>query len=591
MKSIIQNINKTLLEKLPLVWVTRAVWMLLITGLVHALFFTLGFNVFNNTKLLQQYYAEEIYLENGILLLSIVCSVLIIVVWLIVLFRHNAFKNFYPTSVTQLFASFLIYLVLFLSASSFYVSYVAGYTSFIKGKYPDALMEKQADTANLSAAFLTFHEEDYTIENRRYPAPFDTLYCETTEDDIDFSKPYLQRFNDEYQYYTIIQKLVNTKNERAISTAGVNSIFETTVSDSVKLYGYRGEVIDVSTLANAQLSYYNYSKPDFGSNPATRVYHSEIEDYTGLGFLQNKNGPAIEMNKRVHDFLKRNNTDEFKKLFSSFLAIAKELEIETNLNTDTWLSLINRDSFYVTNFITLGGSVVDMDYPETMVATEAEAEEGDQQKHGTTENRNKKIKFYEDGKTDYYFDANAMTTSFGNISSIKYNHRWNFIIFFQCWLAFGLAVILFIFRTSGLPALLLSIISAIVLSILVALLLMGLSINDELVLLYSIFTIGTVILMVPLLFFKQVKKQVQAIFINITIIGFVPYLLLCMGLIHLQQERYYKRILGDDYYQNKPDFIFDLLGENWNYPLLLAGLIFMFCYMPVIKRWKALPEG
>lgn len=42
MKSIIQNINKTLLEKLPLIWVTRAVWVLLIAGMVHVLFFYNG---------------------------------------------------------------------------------------------------------------------------------------------------------------------------------------------------------------------------------------------------------------------------------------------------------------------------------------------------------------------------------------------------------------------------------------------------------------------------------------------------------------------------------------------------------------------
>ncbi|ULT44582.1 hypothetical protein KRR40_15305 [Niabella defluvii] len=165
---------------------------------------------------MQDYNANDIYVTNGILLLSIICSVLIIVVWLIVLFRHNAFKNYYPTSRWQLFSSFVIYFIVLLLSSTFYSSYQMGYKRYISMKYTDAVYNKKLDQASLAAAFLSFNQEDYTIDRRRYPSPFDTLYCEVNEAFIDFSKPYLSRFTDEYQFYTLKKTMLTAAKDNTV---------------------------------------------------------------------------------------------------------------------------------------------------------------------------------------------------------------------------------------------------------------------------------------------------------------------------------------------------------------------------------------
>src|SRR6185312_15351292 len=111
-------------------------------------------------------------------------------------------------------------------------------------------------------------------------------------------------------------------------------------------------------------------------------------------------------------------------------------------------------------------------------------------------------------------------------------------------------------------------IAGIVMSILIALLVTSLRINDELAIYYLIFIVGTIILITPLFLLKKIKKQIQSVFINITIAGIVPYLLLILGIIQLHQEHYYRALLGDDYYKHKPDLIFDYLGKNISYILL-----------------------
>ncbi|MBX2922466.1 MAG: hypothetical protein KF746_09765 [Chitinophagaceae bacterium] len=594
MKSIVQNINKTLLEKLPLIWNTRLLWMVLITALVHLIFFILGINVFRKPELLQEYFAYEIYAHNGTLLFSIVCSVLIIVVWLILLFRHNSFKNYYPTSRWQLFGSFAIYFILFFLSTTFYTSYALGYTLYLNKKYPDAKLTEQINTANLAAAFLSVNPADYTIDNRKYPSPFDSLYCETKEEQIDFNKPYLQRFNDEYQFYTVVKKLVPASNYKNLGNAYINSIYQENISDSLVMFAYRGEVVDVSSIANTEVSYYNYSRILFDQHLGGEVYFSRGRSYRE-GY-HGKDSGGISLNKEVYELLKRNDASELKRLLTSFLNAAAELNIRTNLSVDNWLSLINRDSFTVEKFIENSKMQIDeQGNPETeglteMVADDAIAGLPMDTIRNTPENRSKQQQFYRDRKTGFYFDADGLDTAFGNIVSIKLHNYRDFLFHFQCWLAFGLSILLFIFRTSGLSPLLFSIITAIVISILITLLTMSLSINDALSIFYIVFTAGTAILLMPLLFLKQVKKQVQAVFINITLAGIVPYILLILLIINQHQENYYQKILGDLYYKKKPDFIFDILGENLSCLLLAAGFIFVLLYTTIIKRWKALPE-
>lgn len=595
MKKWINKVDKQLLERFPLLWITRAPWVLLVAIFVHLAFFALGWNVFKNPLLLQDYNADDIYVRNGILLLSIIGSVLIIVIWLIVLFRHNAFKNYYPTSRWQLFASFVIYFIVLLISSTFYSSYQMGYKGYIGQKYKDEVYNKKLDQASLAAAFLSFNQEDYMIDKRRYPAPFDSLYCETKEDFIDFSKPYLSRYTDEYQFYTIKKTLIKATGDNAVGDELPGHLYSEAINDSTWAVWDKHNVVDVSALANAEPSYFNYSRVLF-----TEGYYDDGLIIYGRGtprFDENQQ-KSINLNQRLHQLLKRNNEQEIQSVLAALLATAHEFEIKTNLTVKKWMSLFERDSFIVKKFIYNGAyRSSEWEYndpvPDTMAVVAAAAAEAKSAGATPAEAvQSLKQQYFEEGRTNYYFDATTLKNVFDNIASIKSYDHWSVLFQVQCWLAFGLALLLFIFRTSGLSSLLFSIIAAIVIAIAVSLVVVGLNIHNELVISYLAFTIGTFILFTPLFLLKRIRKKIQAVFINISIAGFIPYILLIIAIISMHQKNYYKAKLGSLYYtKTPPPVLIEQLGMDLSTYLLIAGFLFMFLYTTVLKKWKAMPEG
>lgn len=594
MKKWINKIDKQLLERFPLLWVTRAPWVLLVTLIIRLAFFALGWNVFKNTLLLQDYNANDIYVTNGILLLSIICSVLIIVVWLIVLFRHNAFKNYYPTSRWQLFSSFVIYFIVLLLSSTFYSSYQMGYKRYISMKYTDAVYNKKLDQASLAAAFLSFNQEDYTIDRRRYPSPFDTLYCEVNEAFIDFSKPYLGRFTDEYQFYTLKKTMLTAAKDNTVGDELPGHLYSEAINDTTWAVWDKDKVVDVSALATSDLSYFNYSRVLF-----TEEYYDDASAIyvKGTPRFDESQQKSLDLSRQLYQILQRNNEQEFRQLFSSFLTIAKEFKIETNLTVQNWLSLINRKSFIVEKFLYNGGYMPkDWKYeeqiPDTVAAAIAAVAASVAPDAAVEGVKSLKQEYFEKGRTSFYFDANSLKNVFGNINSIKTYNYWEVFFQMQCWLAFGLSLVLFIFRTSGLSSLLFSMIAAIVIAIALGLAVVGLNIHSELVISYMAFIVGTIILFTPLLLLKKIRKKIQAVFINITIIGFIPYVLLIIGIISMHQKDYYKAKLGPLYYkQTPPPVLLEQLGMGLSTYLLIAGFLFMLLYASIVRRWKALPEG
>jgi ABC-type multidrug transport system fused ATPase/permease subunit len=595
MKKWINKIDKQLLERFPLLWVTRAPWVLLVTLVIHLLFFALGWNVFKNPLWLQDYNADDIYIRNGILLLSIICSVLIVVVWLIVLFRHNAFKNYYPTSRWQLFASFIIYFIVLLISSTFYSSYQMGYKEYISQKYTDEVYNKKLDQANFAAAFLSFNQEDYTIDRRRYPSPFDTLYCEVNEAIIDFSKPYLSRYTDEYQFYTLKKTIVKATRDNAIGDELPGHLYSEAINDTTWAVWNKDNVVDVSALANAEPSYFNYSRVLFTGGD----YDDGMIIYgRGTPRFDENQQKSTNLNQQVHQLLKRNNEQEIEGVLAVLLSTAHEFDIKTNLTVKKWIALFERDSFIVRKFIYNGAYrpgewEYDEQVPDTLAAVAAASAAADLAAATPVEAvQSLKQQYFEEGRTNYYFDAAALKNVFDNIASIKAYDHWSVLFQVQCWLAFGLALLLFIFRTSGLSSLLFSIITAIVIAIAVSLVVVGLNIHNELVISYLAFTIGTFILVTPLFLLKKIRKKILAVFINISIAGFIPYTLLIIGIISMHQRNYYKAKLGALYYkQTPPPVLIEQLGMDLSTYLLIAGFLFMLLYVSVVKRWKALPEG
>ncbi len=578
MKNFIQRVNHYFLERYPLLWNTRLYWMLISCALVHGCFYLFGYYTFRNTELFKRYNAPELFIENGALLLSIVISVLILVVWLLVLFRNNVFKNFYPTRKRHLFGSFFIYFLVFAVATTFYISYIAGYKQFVAQHYPASWLKTKREQANLAAAFLPFSMDAYTINNKRYPAPFDTLYCETDERNIDFSKPYLTRDKDEYQFYSIGKKVIRQLDAAPADEPEINREL---LADSLLTIYYKDAVVDVSGLVNTVPSFYNYSRRHFGGD-ITRYPGEEAPAY-------DEEGRWRDMNKSVYDVLQRNRPEEIKKLLSGFLEFSREFKISTNLTASRWFELMyHPQDFKVTYFIS--NSSVEAFSPnpsDTAVATAVAVDAA------TVAAGRDSDPYYIKHKINYCFDAYDLSRLFTGIERVLDFSVFDLIIYVAIWVAFALACILFAFRITNLRLLLFSGITAAVIGILIALIILMLGLANgregEKTIAYLVFVVGTMILLGSVPLFRLRRKSIQGILINISLVGIVPYFLLILLIISLHQRDYYHSMSANGYSGSR-DTILDVLGVYWNYVLLALGFLFMMVYTAVIRKWRALPE-
>ncbi|AUP80809.1 hypothetical protein [Flavivirga eckloniae] len=587
MKNFIHKTNQYLLENHPTVWNTKLVWVLSASLILHILFFIFGFLAITNPEILQEYGAKSIFFENGTIFISIILSILILVVWLIFLFKNNAFKNFYPTSKTKLFKQFLIYLIITFFSTTFYISYNFGIKTYIATKYDDERVKKEIAITNAAALFFSETIADYTIDKRRHPHPFNTLYCETLQDTHVDDSLFLSFLDFKYRFYIL-------KTKKGTLDQGYNdSIYKGFVyhktKDSVRTYFYKDTLFDVSSLVKTSSpSYFNYSKIFYQYEDDELGYENVQYNYTDIDYYEydnynyqrNFNDNRESWNKQGYDLLKRNNPDEIKQILTDFLMISNAYEIKHNLTANAWFEMIYHpnDHFELKHLIRIEPKET-LQFASSEPKTAIEA-------------------FYKNHITDYYLDHDALHYVFDNIIDIKASNPLIESIHFFIWFSFFFSVLIFIFRITGLKALLFTIISSGILTVFVALLTVFFSyttgFNDNspgYFAAYLTLILSTIILSIPIFFIKKFKKLVVAICLNISLAGFILYVFLIIATISLHQSDACIWRYTSIPYKKECFNLLESLGINWSYVLFIMNLFFIYFYSGVIKNWKALPEG
>ncbi|WP_298898780.1 hypothetical protein [uncultured Psychroserpens sp.] len=594
MKAFIYKTNQYLLERFPTVWNTRLIWMLLTAFLLHLLFFIIGFFTLSNPKILQEPFIDYIFFENGTVFLSSIISLLLIVIWLIFMFKNNAFKNFYPTSQSKLFGQFLCYLLIIFSCTTFNLSYEYGMKTYIATSYHDDQINKEIEIANDVNMFLSESVSNYTIDKRRFPKPFYELYCEDREKFIDYEKPYINFLDESFQFYTLTTKEVPINNNRAISLES-DSIYDNFVFSKTKgateIYYFKDSVVDyTSFLKSAKPSYYNMSSTFYVSKNDTLdddFHLFSYNNYQSYDYDNYYNRPEFSIrhqlrNQRNYELLKRNNRLEIKTLIEAFLRFSNHYKIEHNLSAEQWLEMVYHpeDDFEVKHFIR-DNPKDDYDYVSPVSLEQTETQ-----------------KFYEDHLSDFHYDNDALESVFRNIEYVKSSNPFMESIHFSMWFTFILAIIIFMFRITGLKPLLFSIITVGLLTLFVILMTVLLfyavrgSDNEAIYFMsYFGFFLGSLILAIPIFFIDKVKKLIVAICVNISIFGFALYVFLILAIISMHQND----ACDMDIYLHKQSLhcptVLGSLEENWSFVLFAIALIFIFLYSKVIKKWKSLPEG
>ena len=130
--------KKYLLERFPLVWNTHLIWALPLILATHLFFFSWGFAMVTDEAMGNYYFSLRNRFEGLPTVMNFIAIVLLLVGWLIRLFRNNAFERFYPVSRWQLFRQFVIYLFIMGGILSSGLSFTIGESAKVHLRYTDS---------------------------------------------------------------------------------------------------------------------------------------------------------------------------------------------------------------------------------------------------------------------------------------------------------------------------------------------------------------------------------------------------------------------------------------------------------------------
>lgn len=245
-----KKINTFTLERLPTIWNTQFVWMILISIVTHVLYFGLGYATLQLDDL-TEYGTSSIFFGRGYFTFYIIIGLMALIFFAFRYFSHNPFKSFYPVSQMYFWKIFAQLFTMFLLFGTVFISFENGMIVKSKKIAPLAVIEKEVLQVNYAMPLLFNDIADYHIENRSYPSPFpcdeisdfvvgyDSTNSSPILHNIDYKKPYLNLNYNLYQFGRIKQKAVDS----CFSDEVLDTIY-----DVSKVYGI------------AQYSLYNYSK-------------------------------------------------------------------------------------------------------------------------------------------------------------------------------------------------------------------------------------------------------------------------------------------------------------------------------------------
>jgi hypothetical protein len=624
MQKKIKRFNQYLLEKHPTVWNTKIVWMLLASIIIHIVFFIIGYVSHSDPKSLQKFDVRDDYFADGMIFIHLIISILMIVGWLILMFKNNAFKNFYPVSRGKMFSQFVQYFVIIFACTSFFFSYMVGFKLFVKSTYPDREMSEKVAVINRTYPFFSQDIEDYTLDNKIFPK-YPDIFCETNIEKIDRSKKYFVYYDRVYQYYTLYSKTVYEINADGSysfpQTEPENTFAYSEKNDRSETYYFKKEVVDLSPyIKTTGLTFYNFSNLFYRNNLEEKMflkrsyYSNQFEDDNKNSYRKER----FEINRLTTQLLNRKNLAELEKLMDDFLRISGEFGIDHNLDSKSWAKMVYQpEDFNVRYFIKKhktgadevydpNGEYTDDRYNNSSVA--AVDDEAETVIEGKIVNNAVQIKdfnpdikkqlspeeYFAKNLTDYYYNTNNLKDFLGNVDTVKSTDFFSENIHIYLWIAFFLASVIFSFRVTDLKSLLFSVISAGILFLAVVLITVLYSVsggrgNEEFFASYLVFGIGLFILSVPVLMMRKFTKLISSIFITVSMNGFVLFVLLLFFIVSLHQEKACRELISAKGYANCKTII-QMLDFSLSYIILLIGFVFMYFYTAIIKKWKAMPE-
>ncbi len=608
--NFIKKINTYLLEQYPLIWNTRLVWMLGVALVSHLLFFFIGyFSVSNQLDIQSEYRLSEFYFGTSVVFFNVLFSIILLLIWIIYYLQNNAFKNLYRIKKGTLFAQFCIIIFIFFININQYYSFNQGLKLKIRNLYSWEEVDADIKEFNKTAIFLINERNNYSIDDKKYPAPFPLKYEETDYKTlikrIDTSKAYFKYGAAYYQFYKIDTALLN-KDSRNGNIVVYNDYSDEYIANKQD-FKYRIVKDVLAYKEDVAPCLLNYSSTLYSYGQSTVTYNARIKYYEEL--------------------FKRGNESEIKENLQSFLNLSKKYQIDHNLNIPEWYDLLVENNYVYdktlrekrgnTNvYEIIKKEKARKNYKITQFILKDKVQEWNEKKYNYT----KKVEVEErliSRKDHNYYDKNSnqfsevvstetyskfSEESLSNIPYCDFGSLDNFFkntygayqsseikesLYFYIILSLIFGLLLFLFKITNIKTLLLSFVAAAIILIITGLLIayipysirsmIGTNMMEYLI---AIMT-GLSVITASILAFKlKWKKLITAILFSLSIFA-IPLTLLFLIFM-------YERYLGYEYRSKDP--LLQWINKYAFWIVLFIWMLSIGLYTKAIRKWKGLPE-
>jgi len=313
---MIKKLQQRLLERYPHIWNMRLLPVAAVTLLVHFLHWIVGYCFFSDVEHIPGS-VETAFFSSPFFLISGIISFLVILLWLIRVFRNNAFKSFYPVSNLYLFREFCIFLLVFFCNTTYYVSFNAGFLTHGRMATDYAVAVAESHIYQETEVLFSAEKGDYDISGRQSPSPF----------------PMSRR----YRYEDIAE--ANDTAEAVEGTAAVVGAEQARMESDTSYYylgsdsnAYSQAYVD-SVSGGYQFSYLNFSGH-------TYFYNDYPLSYDRYGPSDNR------YNFKMINWLRTGQKDSVRYAMAALLKICDKYKVPYHIDLDEWYRWVYNPPYF-----------------------------------------------------------------------------------------------------------------------------------------------------------------------------------------------------------------------------------------------------
>lgn len=181
---MLTRLNTYLRLHYPLLWNTRVFTVIAVALLLHLLFFIAGYASITPKEMAEHYSLAGVG-GGTMYTFSVLCSMGVLIGWLVFYLRNNAYKQFYIIPKFHLAAEFVIITVVSFVSINFFDSFSAGAGLKVTRITNEAELAEEVNIINIAAAFLPTSRTHYFKYNDCDTANRDTIVISYNEN-IDY---------------------------------------------------------------------------------------------------------------------------------------------------------------------------------------------------------------------------------------------------------------------------------------------------------------------------------------------------------------------------------------------------------------------